>query len=1095
MFSKYSVKKPLTALVAIIIIAILGGVSYTNMTIDLLPSMNLPYAVVSTTYVGASPEEIETTITAPIEQAMASVSNVDEVSSISQENSSMVVLKFVEDADMDACVTDMREMLDLIESALPEEAGNPTILKLNPNMMPIMAVSASVEGQTISQSSEYIDDTILPELKTTEGVASVSADGLVENQITITLNQDKIDKINSQLRGYVNRRTQSSVDEQVNAQLAQLPEGVDKAAAEAQIRSQIVQNMPKTSSPKIEITTEMLEGILQGQNFSMPAGSVDDESSDVLVRVGDKVADVDAVGQLVLMNLPSIGDVTIEDVADITVSDNSTDMYTKVNGEDAVVLMLQKQPNYSTAEVTQNVADKMATLQSEHPEVHLTTIMDQGEYVGIMIDTIVSNLVTGGLLAILILLFFLKDWKPTVIVGASIVVSVVTAFVLMYFSGVTLNIISMSGLALGVGMLVDNSIVVIENIYRLRSLGVPPRKAAIQGAKQVSGAIFSSTLTTVIVFVPIVFVQGMTRQIFADMGLTIAYSLLASLLVALTLVPAGASTVLRRQPAKKNKTFDRLNHAYQRSLSFTLKHKSWVILVVVALLGVSLYGASQLGTELFPANDMGQLTLSVTLPEDATEQQARDTLGQISDILMQNENVDTVGVLGSTGSSSMMSMVGGDATSIYVLLKDERSASTTEVAQQVRESTQDIPAEISINSQGADLSSMTGDAIAIEIYGQELDDLRQNALSVAEMLSQVEGVTEIEDGLGKKTPELRITVDKTEAIKNGLTTGQVYAAVQAEIKQPSAASSLTQDGTTYDIYVNSGKTVDKQALESLKIENSEGKSIALKEIASFTTEEGFDSISRNGQERYVTVSAQLSEGYNIGKVSQTVQAQLDEMDLSGGCRAQLAGQNEMIEETFSNLFLMMGLAIIFIYLVMVAQFQSLLSPFIIMFTIPLAFTGGLLALMMTGNPISTVALIGFIILAGIVVNNGIVFVDYVNQLRSQGMDTKEALLRAGQDRLRPILMTALTTIIAMSTMCFDPSAGAAMMRPMAITTIGGLLYATVLTLYLVPALYMVMHKKPPKPRDPEDEPDDVLFVDISAETQTAPSSEEEGDPS
>ena len=1090
MFSKYSVKKPLTVLVAIIIIAILGGVSYTNMTIDLLPSMNLPYAVVSTTYVGASPEEIETTVTAPIEQAMASVSNVDEISSISQENSSMVVLKFVEDAYMDACVTDMREMLDLIESALPEEASNPTILKLNPNMMPIMAVSASVENQSISQSSEYIEDSILPELKTTEGVASVSADGLVENQITITINQDKIDDINSKLRGYVNRKTQSAIDEQVNAQLAQLPEGMDKTAAEAQIRDQIEQNMPKTSSPKIEITTEMLEGVLQGQNFSMPAGSVDDQGSDVLVRVGDKVADPEAIGQLVLMDLPSVGEVTIADVADITLADNSSEMYTKVNGEDAVVLMLQKQPNYSTAEVTQNVADKIVTLQAEHPDVHLVTIMDQGEYVGIMIDTIVSNLVTGGLLAILILLFFLKDWKPTVIVGASIIVSVVTAFVLMYFSGVTLNIISMSGLALGVGMLVDNSIVVIENIYRLRSLGVPPRKAAIQGAKQVSGAIFSSTLTTVIVFVPIVFVQGMTRQIFADMGLTIAYSLLASLLVALTLVPAGASTVLRRQPAKKNKTFDKLNRAYLRSLSFTLQHKAWVLIVVVALLGVSVYGSLQLGTELFPANDMGQLTLSVSLPEDATEQQTRDTLGQISDLLMNNENVETVGVLGSSSSSSLMGMMGGDSTSIYVLLKEERNNSTTEVAQQVRDATKDVNAEISINSQGADLSSMTGNAISIEIYGQDLDALRQNAQSVAEMLSTIEGVTEIDDGLGKKTPELRITVDKTAAIENGLTTGQVYVAVQNEIKQPSAASTLTQDGTTYEIYVNSGEAVDKQSLEELEIQNSDGKSVALKEIASFTMQEGFDTISRADQERYVTVSAQLSDGYNIGKVSEQVQTQLDAMSFSGGCRAELAGQNEMIEDTFSSLFMMMALAIVFIYLVMVAQFQSLLSPFIIMFTIPLAFTGGLLALMFTGNPVSTVALIGFIILAGIVVNNGIVFVDYVNQLRRQGMETYKALLQAGQDRLRPILMTALTTIIAMSTMCFDPSAGAAMMRPMAITTIGGLFYATLLTLYLVPALYAIMHKKPLKPQDPEDEPDEVLLVDIPAETQSSCSIEE-----
>lgn len=1075
MLSKYSVKKPLTVLVAIIIIAILGGVSYTNMTVDMLPSMNLPYAIVSTTYIGASPEEIESTVTAPIEQAMASVSNVEEVSSISQENSSMVVLKFTENAEMDACVTDMREMLDLIKNALPEDAGNPTIMKLNPNMMPIMAVSVSVEGQAIGQSSSYINDTILPELKTTEGVASVSASGLVENQISITINQSKVNKINSKLRGYVNRKANSAIEQQVQAQLSQLPEGVDKAAAEAQIREQINQNMPSIKSPKIEITTEMLEGVLKGQNFSMPAGSVDDEGSDVLVRVGDKINDPKAIGQLVLMNLPSVGDVTIEDVADVTVADNSDELYTKVNGEDAVVLMLQKQPNYSTAEVTQSVADKMAAIQAEHPNVHLTTLMDQGEYVGIMINTIVSNLISGGLLAIVILLLFLKDWKPTVIVGASIIVSVVTAFVLMYFSGVTLNIISMSGLALGVGMLVDNSIVVIENIYRLRSIGVPPRKAAIQGAKQVTGAIFSSTLTTVIVFVPILFVQGITRQIFADMGLTIAYSLLASLVVALTLVPAGAATVLRRQPARKNKTFDKLNRAYQRSLSFTLQHKAWVIVLVVALLGVSMFGVFRLGTELFPANDMGQLTLSVTLPEDATEAQTRQTLSQLSDTLLENENVETVGVLGSSGSAGLMSMMGGDATSVYVLLKDDRSASTTEVAEQLRQQTAAIQAEISINSQGADLSSMTGDAVSIEVFGSDLDALRESAQKITALLKDTEGVTEIDDGLGKKTPELRITVDKTAAIKKGLTTGQIYAAVQQEIKQPSAATSLTQNGSTYEIYVHSGDTVNEKTLRQMKVENAQGKSVSLSDVADFSMKQGFDSITRSGQERYVTVSAQLLKGYNIGKINQALEPQLEALSLPDGCRVQMAGQNEMIEDTFSNLLLMMALAVVFIYLVMVAQFQSLLSPFIIMFTIPLAFTGGFLALMLTGNPVSTVALIGLIILAGIVVNNGIVFVDYVNQLRREGVDTQSALLQAGKDRLRPILMTALTTIIAMSTMCLDPSAGAAMMRPMAITTIGGLIYATLLTLYLVPVLYQLMHKKPLKPQDPEDEPDETFM--------------------
>lgn len=1163
MFSKFSVKKPFTILVAVIIILVLGVVSYTNMAVDLIPSFNLPYAVISTTYIGASPEEVEQKITNTLEQSMASINNISEVSSVSSENVSMVILKFNDETNMDTAMIEMREKLDMIESYLPEEAGTPMIMKLNPNMMPIMSVAVSVEGMGAEEASQYINDKVIPEIESVNGVASVSASGLISNMVDVTLSKEKIDALNADIKKHykseaekqIRSKAREEIIKQIDIQLetqrqtalnqkltaemadqalaepkkqalaaveqkfaeqkqAMLAQGMPEAMADqalaqpkklaleqvnaefdkqkqnlmqqnvpesavneqieavrkqlyanvdAQVDSLVKTQLAQMTVPEITITTDMISGILSGENFSMPAGTVDSgDGISYPVRVGDKIASVEDLQNLTLMEIPNYKSLKLADVADVTSYNDASTMYSRVNGNHAVILSLQKQPDISTAEVAHNVTARMDEVHGLNQTVRFDVLMDQGEYVDLMIGTIVSNLLWGALFAVLILFIFLRRIKPTLIVGVSIVISVIGAFVLMYFSGITLNMISMSGLALGVGMLVDNSIVVIENIFRYRRDGMPAGEAAIKGAKEVSSAIISSTLTTVIVFVPIVFIQGITRQLFTDLALTITYSLLASLAVALTVVPAACSTMMKKPVVFKRNFTDKLADFYGRVLEKSLRHNWISIVTCVVLLFVSVVAAFSSGTELFPSMDSGNITVSVSMPDDYNKDDTFKALDEISGTLLGVQDVDTVGMLhAGTSGGGMMSMMGGGGTTIYVQLKEERTRSTDAVVQDIRDKTTGKPYEVTASGSNSDISMLSGGQIVYNIYGRDLDDLRQAALDVSGIISGVEGTTEVDNGLGKASEEIRITVDKDKAIAKGLTVAQVYMAVSKEIASEKSASTLTENSLSYEIYVKDSREepMTAEKLAEIQVENASKEKVRLGDIADIGKAEGFTSIQHDGQERYASVTASLKDGYLVGDVNTQIQEKIDAAVLPEGCRVEAGGESESMASTFKDLFLMLALAILFIYLVMVAQFQSLLSPFIVMFTIPLAFTGAFLGLFVARMPISVVSLIGFVLLVGIVVNNGIVFVDYANQQRAKGMGMMEALVLTGRHRLRPILMTALTTIIALSVTVIDTSAGGELMRPMAVTTIGGLLYSTLLTLFLVPSLYKLFHRK------------------------------------
>ena len=1096
MLSKSSVKKPYTIVVGLVLVILLGIVSYTRMSIDLIPSINMPYAVITTPYVGASPETVEAVVTETLEQNMASVNNVEEVSSVSSEGISTIILKFQENANMDSAVLEIRETLDRVSGFFPDEVGSSVILKVNPDMMPVMVASVGMDGMDESQSASYIEERILPELKSVEGVASVSATGLLENYIHVTLTDEKIQKANETLQTFYKEKAEKEIRQALEEQAQQqaqaagetqrqnaLNMGVSaqqaEAAAEAaqnavleqftqQEEALVAEQMEQVEIPETEITREMISGILSGENFSMPAGAVSSEDGGSwLVRVGDKIGTIEELENLTLMSVPDFGEIQMKDVAEIQCSDNTESLYSRVNGEYAIMLSLQKQPDYSTADVTNAVLDRMEELEQKTEGLQFYTLMNQGDYVNLMIQTVTGNLLWGAGLAVLILILFLRKIRPTTIVAASILLSVVTAFVLMFLCGISLNMISMSGLALGVGMLVDNSIVVMENIYRMWAEGKSAREAAIKGAGEVAGAITSSTLTTIVVFVPIIFTEGLTRQLFTDMALTITFSLLASLVVALTLVPAASSRMLRKNFSPRKTIWDTMAEKYAGLLDRSLNHRWVTIGLSVLLLAGSVVLALRSGTELFPAMDSGSVSVSVAMPQEYTWEESCDALDSLYQTLSGVTDVEAVGIMNENGASaaggmSFLSMgTGSSGTTVYLLLQEERTAPMEEILEEIREKTETLPFEVSVSSANMDLSALTGGKIAVNVYGKDLDALREAASQVGQAIAQVEGTTEVDDGLGETQEEYRITVNKPEAIAKGLTVAQIYSAVSDVLAEDAAVTELTVGSIDYTVIVHDSweTPVTAATLGEILLETPSGETVKLSDIASIGVGEGFSSINRKGQERYVSVSADLQAGYISGTVNEEVEKALQQLELPEGCRFEMSGESESIRSTFQDLFLMLGLAVIFIYLVMVAQFQSFLSPFIVMFTIPLAFTGGFFAIAAAGLPVSAVCLLGFVILVGIVVNNGIVFVDYANQQMEAGLSKREALLTAGRNRIRPILMTALTTIFALLTTAVDTSMGAELMQPMAITTMGGLLYSTLLTLFLIPAMYSLMKRE------------------------------------
>ena len=1379
--SKYSVKKPYTVLVAVVLVLVLGFVSFTKMTTDLLPSINLPYLMVVTTYPGASPEKVESSVTAPLESALGTVTGVENVTSTSAENYSMVMLEFEEDTNMDSAMVKVSSAVDQVSGQLPDLAGTPSIMEITPDMMATMYVSASYDGKDIYDLSSFAEDELLPYLERQSGVASVSTVGMVERQVEVRLNQTKIDQVNDKMLVKVSSKLadakqelddsyqklvdsqqdltngkndlldgqkelddgkneltdgakktyQTLVDsgyqlsalvEQLNerqslqteqqllkagqqattletaikgiamaqrapaaiqataAQLVaqgmdadtagnlaaafcmgQLPESdenynqVAKAyatalAADPSIKLQMdfdealavvsamsaedcagnsvfqqinsamggslttgadLVNLYRTAAAaanayggddaamtaraqeieqrlavlnltfqQVEAATGMsaeqipelykqieagklqaaagfgsgdaqlsyaqsqldsakdqldsaqdqiddgfdqlndaydnyeksrkealenanldsllnmstLSGMITAQNFDMPAGYIkagDGSDDQWLLRVGEDFKSVDELEGILLCSIDGIGDVRLGDVATLTVIDNAGDAYAKVNGNDAVVLSIFKGSTAGTSEVSKTCNKAIAQLEEKYPGLHITPLMDQGDYIKLIVNSVLSNLIWGALLAVIVLAFFLKDVKPTIVVAFSIPFSVMVAIVLMYFSGVTLNMISLSGLALGVGMLVDNSVVVIENIYRLRGRGVPAARAAVQGAKQVTSAVTASTITTICVFLPMVFTSGLTRELLTDMALTIAYSLLASLIVALTVVPCMSVTVLKKSEQKGHPWFDKMLDGYEKLLRQCLKHKAVPLVLAVALLAAAAWSATRMGMVMMPNVSGNQISVTVTMDEGTDKDTAYAKADEVMDRILAVDGVDTVGAMSASSAGGMLGSMGAAASdnytdySYYIMLSDEQSSRIDEIAQAITDSTRDMGCEVEVSTSGAmDMSSMMSSGMEVDLYGKDLDDLLSASEDVMDLLGQVEGFEEISNGQEDGDALIHLVIDRDAAMRQGLTVAQIYQELSAALTTETTSTSVSINGTDMDVVLVDED--DPLTLANLmdydfkvsKTDEDDGSTYTehhkLSEFATRQDGTSVASISRENQTRKMSVTATTADGYNTMLLSRQVETLLADYQAPDGVTVSIGGESTNVADMMTQMVQMIALALLFVYLVMVAQFQNLIGPFIVIFTIPLAFTGGLLALSFTGTALSMVSMMGFLVLSGVVVNNGIVFVDYANQLWQGGLDKTTALVATGRTRMRPILMTALTTILAMCTMLFSNDAGSALGKDMSLVIIGGLTYATLMTLFIVPVMYDIIFRHAPKVVDTgSDDLDDV----------------------
>ena len=858
-----------------------------------------------------------------------------------------------------------------------------------------------------------------------------------------------------------------------------------------------------------QLDIETLAQLIYAQNFSMPAGYVEDKNGESwLLKVGEEYNSVDDIAGALLLHVDGYGDVRLSDVADVEVIDNAADSYTRLNGEQAAVLKIYKNATSSASDVSDNCLAAFKELEAQYDGLHVVVLSNQGNYITIIIKSILTSMAVGAALAILVLALFLKDIKPTLVVGISIPLSVLFAVVLMYFTGLDMNVMTLAGLSLGIGMLVDNSVVVIENIYRLRSRGVPAARAAVQGTRQVGMSVVASTLTSVCVFLPVVFSSSIVRSLMMPMSLCIGYCLMASLIVAVTVVPAAASTVLKKAEPKRLVWFEKVQDKYAQSLDWCLKHRALPLLAAVALLVFSGWQVLSMGVELLPTITSNEATITLTTQDGLSKEQSYEVAGKVLEAASAVDNVEEVGVsIDSSVAGMDISQLGLPSTitdllaaansygtyQFNVMLKEDLSSRQIETARQALvdavNSVDDCSGTVEIAGMTGELTSQLSSGLSIKLYGADEATLASLSEKVVDLVNDTEGFANATNGLGAGDATIILKVDRDKVRSYGLTVAQVYQQIAARLTTTTTAQTpVTVDGTTMNVQITDNlDPVTKENMMDMTFETSvlstDGTTTTgtctLADIAEWETGTAPDSITSENQTEYVTVTADTLEGYNTTVQSRVLQKKLDEFAAGGGmpegCSYTMGGETENVDFMVQEMVQWMALALPFVYLVMVAQFQSLLSPFIVLFTVPLAFTGGLIGLLVTGQQLTMISLMGFIVLMGTVVNNGIVFVDYANQLRLGGMERRAALVATGKTRMRPILMTTLTTVLAMLQMVFSGDMASQLMSGMAIVIICGLSYATLMTLYIVPILYDMLFKKPPLNVDvgSDDDLDDI----------------------
>jgi HAE1 family hydrophobic/amphiphilic exporter-1 len=1052
--AKFAVNRRTTILMMVLAVVLIGGVSFSRLPVDLLPNMNFPMAAVMADYSGAAPEEVETMVTKPLEAVLGTLTNVEQVQSMSNSGSALVLISFNWGTNMDMMSLDIREKVDLAKRYLPSGV-NINVIKFDPSMLPVMEIGMSSNTLDLLALRNLAEDGVSQRLERIPGVASVTVNGGVQQEYHVDLNQAKLEEYGISLSQVTNVLRAASVNLPGGAVTSQgnqyLIRTIGRVQTIADMEGLIVGakttvTMPTTPSPPAGATGSMPTG----QTGSLPSGASGLPAGAVTPQPQVKVTPIQ-----------------LKDVAAVSLVNQQAGGLSRLNGEPNVTLSLQKQSDANTVSVASAVRAELSKIQTDYPDLTLIPTIDQSEFINAAIGTVAQSALLGGILAIIILLIFLRSLRSTLIIAVAAPVSIISTFILMYFSHLTMNLMTLSGLALGVGMLVDNAIVVLENTFRHLELGESRKVAAERGAREVAMAITTSTLTTVAVFLPVVFVGGITGTLFKELALTVSFSLAASLVVALTVVPMLGASLLKTN--RSETSIGRLATTYGRALRWTMAHKLPVIALVLALFAGSMFTIPKLGGEFLPSMDMGELQVSIAL-DGGSADELDQIVTDVEQALLATPDVKQVDS-NINGSSLVQRNSSGNQATVHALLQAGHALSTDQVIQDLR---QQFPkdyrgATVSIDSGGlmgmgggAASLMLGGNGVTVDILGPDLDQLAQYANALGEKMAQLGYFQEIKNSLAESQSELQVQVDFEKAGQFGLAPALVGSAVRSAF-QGDIATQINHGGKDLSVIVRLRES-DRQNLADLKnliLQNTNGRVVRLSDVAQVVEAQGPTQITRVNNQRQVTVSAAVV-GRDLSSAQEELEQLVDEMNLPDNYSAVYNGQLKQMNEAFSGLTLALVLAVILVYMVMASQFESLIHPFTVMFTMPLAAIGVIFLLFFTHQTLNVPSLIGVIMLAGIVVNNAIVLVDYINQLRSRGVKLEEAVIEAGETRLRPVLMTALTTILGLIPLAVIQGDGAEMQRPLAIAVIGGLVTATFLTLFIIPIVYTAFDRLLPK---------------------------------
>ena len=1012
--AQFAINRPATIIILIAALIIIGVMSVAQMPTDLLPEMDLPYAAVITTYPGAGPEEVEEQVSKPIENAVATVSDIDTLMSQSSANSSMVIIGFNYGTNMDSAMADIRDKISMAESYLPDEVDKPMVMKIDPTIMPVMAVTIGSDQLSLAQLQTIAEDNVEPRLARISSVASVTILGGLEREVRIA-----VDPVKAQNYG---------------------------------------------------LSLNQISSFLKSENYNMSSGDISYGERKYFIRSLQEFENVEDIGQVALTTATG-SKIQLKEVAAITEGYKEVEQLTRVNQKAAVSLLVQKATDGNTVEACSGVKAEMEKIQNEiGDKVKAEIVMDQSKFINESINSTARTLMEGALLAVLIIFLFMRNLRSTVIVGMAIPLSLMATFIVLFYNGSTLNSITLGGLALGIGRMIDDSIVVFENIYRHRSLGLPAREAALKGTSEVGGAVLASTLTLIAVFLPIGLTGGISGVLFKPLALTICVAIACSLLVSLTVVPFMSSRMLTDKAMERQEAgrgfvsgqfhrladwLDGLGEKYKIWLAWTLGHRRLVMLSVVVLIVLALGMSPLVGAEFMPKSDSGQIDITLEADKGSRLEDVDKLAAQVETKLSKNPAVDIIyASVGSSGATASMSGSNEASFMVQLVPKSERKGAE-QVAEEIRQSLKDISGAKTTVTASSGISMGSGGAVALNIRGDDLDTLRTLSKQVVDIVEKVPGTRNVSSSLEDGNPEVQIRIDRQRAMAFGLTPAQVSSEIKMAV-DGTTVSKYRSDGSEIDVTITSNKkeSSDMDTLKQLTILTAQG-SIPLNEIASFELSTGPVQIDREDQTRQGTISCDLLNR-DLNSVTKDIQAGISALKLPAGYSIDFGGENEQMMEAFSSLLLALIMAVLLVYVVMVVQYESFRDPFVIMFALPGAVIGIVLALLVTQRAFSVNAFIGIIMLIGIAVANAIVFVDYLKQRLEAGMERTEALLETGRVRLRPILMTALATILAMIPLAIGLGEGSETNAPLATVVIGGLIAATFVTLFLVPVVYSIL---------------------------------------